>query len=268
MIFRRIAPYFSILAVLCFDVIASVGIEGTNFKIIHTTPLYDESFESFNIKKWGTSGLTLVQDDINYVSPGNGNAHLKVTYIPTSRGTKRVTAEVLLEQPVYRAQLSYKVKFGEDFEFVRGGKLHGLGGGELTSGCKAQSKKGWSVRVVWIEGGVPALYVYGQNRTKRCGTAYPVHTGFSFQRNVWHHVRLDVNLNSNPQVNDATVVLSIDGNELSRLEKLQLTGAKDVLIDTFMFSTFHGGSNSTWSPSKRVFAEFDNFVVKGIVELN
>lgn len=265
---RRIALYISILFALCFDVIASEGIEVANFKIIHTTPLYNESFESFNIEQWGSKGLTLIQDDINYVSPGNGDAHLKVTYIPTSRGTKRLTAEIPLKQPVYRAQLSYKVKFWGDFQFVRGGKLHGLGGGELTSGCKAQSKKGWSVRVVWIEGGVPALYVYGQNRTKRCGTAYPVHTGFSFQRNVWHHVLLDVKLNSNPQVNDATVVLSIDGNELSRLEKLRLTGAKGVLIDTFMFSTFHGGSNSTWSPTKRVFAEFDSFEVKGIVELN
>ena len=102
----------------------------------------------------------------------------------------------------------------------------------------------------------------------RCGTTYPTQTGFAFQQNVWHHVLLDVKLNSNPQVKDATVVLYVDGNELARLENLQLTGAKDVLIDTFMFSTFHGGSNSTWSPSKRVFAEFDNFDVKGIFELN
>lgn len=265
---RRIAPYISILFALCFGVFASEGIEVTNFKVIHTTPLYNESFESFNIEQWGNKGLTLIQDDINYVSPGHGDAHLKVTYIPTSRGTKRLTAEVPLKQPVYRAQLSYKVRFGEGFEYVRGGKLHGLGGGELTSGCKTQSKKGWSVRVVWIEGGVPALYVYGQNRTMRCGTTYPIQTGFVFQRNVWHRVLLDVKLNSKPQAKDATVVLNIDGNELSRIENLQLTGANDVLVDTFMFSTFHGGSNSTWSPTKRVFAEFDNFEVKGIFELN
>ena len=167
---RRIAPYFSILAVPCIAAIASEGVEDTNFKIIHSTPLYSESFESFNIKQWGIKGLSLVQDDINYVSPGNGNAHLKVTYIPISRGSMRLTADIPLKKAVYRAQLFYKVKFNENFEFVRGGKLHGLGGGELTSGCKTQSKKGWSVRVVWIEDGVPALYVYGQNRTMTWST--------------------------------------------------------------------------------------------------
>lgn len=238
------------------------------FNLVHTSTLFKQSFESFDTRQWRVKNLMLIQDDINYLSPGNGNAHVRVAYVPTKKGSARVVTNIHLKKPAHRAQLSYKVKFAEAFEFVRSGKLHGLGGGELTTGCREQTKSGWSVRVAWLKGGVPVLYVYDQNRINRCGTVYHNRTGVAFEPGKWHTVMLDITLNRNAQSKDGSAVLMVDGIELIRIEGLQLTGTNDVLIDTFMFNTFHGGNTPAWSPSRTVFAEFDDFEVIEVSELN
>lgn len=259
---------FTVLFFLCNIAGASEKNSTQQFKIVHTTTLFEQSFELFNTKQWGRENLTLIQDDINYISPGNGQAHLRVSYVPTEQGSARVLKKIALKQSVNRAQLSYKVKFDEDFEFVRGGKLHGLGGGKSTTGCKKQSKDGWSVRIMWTKDGEPLLYVYDQNRTRNCGNNFNIAKDFRFKRNVWHLVTLEVKLNSAPNKKDGWAQLTIDGELLLRQENLQLSGAKDVLIDTFLFSTFHGGNTPNWSPSKKVYAAFDDFEVIAISELN
>ena len=55
----------------------------------------------------------------------NSNA-IKVTYEGYKRGSKRVMRLIKLPIKLKEATLNYSVKFDENFNFVMGGKLHGL----------------------------------------------------------------------------------------------------------------------------------------------
>lgn len=55
----------------------------------------------------------------------NGSQALKVTYEGGERGSERVTARLKLGERGPEYTLNYDVKFDEDFQFVKGGKLHG-----------------------------------------------------------------------------------------------------------------------------------------------
>lgn len=60
-----------------------------------------------------------------------------------------------------RACLSYMVRFPADFDFVRGGKLPGLYGGEAPSGGEeVDGVNGFSMRLMWREEGEGELYPY------------------------------------------------------------------------------------------------------------
>src|SRR3546814_13585034 len=48
--------------------------------------------------------------------------------------------------------LHYRVRFPEDFDFNKGGKLPGLYAGEAPSGGeKVSGEDGWSIRLMWRE---------------------------------------------------------------------------------------------------------------------
>jgi hypothetical protein len=47
---------------------------------------------------------------------------------------------------------------------------------------------------------------------------------------------------------------------LSRKD-IRFRGQKQALIDTFYFSTFHGGNTAKWGPKNDSYALFDNIVV-------
>ena len=44
-------------------------------------------------------------------------------------------------------------------------------------------------------------------------------------------------------------------------DTLLSTMGNSMKINQFLFSTFHGGSNKDWAPSKTVHARYDNFAV-------
>lgn len=77
---------------------------------------------------------------------------------------------------------AFRVKFGEDLEFVRTGKLAGVGGGMAnTGGLKPTGTDGWSVRFVWNADEVPepdranaGLYVYHPHQPDDFGQTLPL----------------------------------------------------------------------------------------------
>lgn len=200
------------------------------------------------------------EDYLSVISQG-GNNILKASYVPYDRGSKRILERFAFSSTVKKATLEFDVKFDQNFEFVKGGKLHGLGGGSATTGCAAVDPEGWSVRIMWNRSGVPYIYVYDQDRTSRCGRGLSGHTRLELQKNVWHRLSLFVQLNSAPYAYDGVVKLSVDGKEVSNHAGLRLTGSQGVNIDSFLFSTFHGGSTVEWAPSRTVYAYYDNFTV-------
>merc|ERR1711998_359469 len=88
-----------------------------------------------------------------------------------------------------------------------------------------------------------------------------------FKKGQWYTISMYIKLNSSKDVSDGVVKLLIDGKEYISLENQRPRGTNtdETLVSKFVISTFHGGSDDSWSPSKTVYAYYNNFqVVEGL----
>ena len=112
-----------------------------------------------------------------------------------------------------------------------------------------------------------STYIYDQNTKAKFGigkyTQAPV-----FQTGKWHHINLQVTLNTKNQAT-GEVKLFIDGKAVVTISNITLRAidSEATMIQTFMFSTFHGGQDPTWAPQDKhgkpatVHALFDNIII-------
>jgi N-sulfoglucosamine sulfohydrolase len=119
----------------------------------------------------------LLQHDKLTLAPGegvNGGTGLRAEYEGYERGSKRIVTHEFLPEPGREFTLNYDVRFDEDFQFVKGGKLLGLGPKRHITGGRPIVPGGWSARVTFKEGGAARLYLRGvvtraRQRACRCG---------------------------------------------------------------------------------------------------
>ncbi|NOK59961.1 MAG: RICIN domain-containing protein [Chloroflexi bacterium AL-W] len=219
--------------------------------------VWGENFERLGTgQRWFNNQYTEVRSNCGV----NNSKCVRVRYVPFSGGSERVTFKQNIP-PAKSYTLNYDVMFERGFEFVRGGKLHGLGPANPVTGCRSGAADRWSARTMFSGEGEPYPYLYKQERENRCGTSYRG-SSFRYQTGKYHAVSLFVQVNDPNQAN-GRVLLYVDGRLIEKLTDIRFRSAntRDSLINTFMFSTFHGGSDSSWSPSKAVYARFDNFAV-------
>lgn len=201
----------------------------------------------------------LGRDFTEVVDCGSQGKCVRVAYKPDSRGSPRVTRNFALP-PATEYTLTYRLQFEQGFEFVKGGKLPGLGPKEPTTGCADTVPDGWSSRLMWRREGSAVIYLYHQDREERCGD--DVEGEGQFSVGVWHDVALHVRVNT-PGKPDGFAELYLDGVSVSRREGVVFrnSAGEATEIGSLMFHTFFGGSDSSWSPSKTVFARYDDFAV-------
>lgn len=171
--------------------------------------------------------------------------------------------------------VSYYVMLPADFDRIQGGKLPGLAGGTAPTGGKvSDGTDGFSARIMWrnrntADGTQSAIcqYMYYMESTNTWGEdffwAYPNPTRSSTRRYLvhgqWHNLKTRIIMNT-PGTRNGRVTSWLDGElALDSAVMLRAEGA-DFGIDLFYFSTFFGGSDSTWAPSKDEYIYFDHFV--------
>lgn len=221
--------------------------------------LYLQDFEDMSVyQHWFSPGLLVIEDERK-----SDGLILRQKYVPSSTGTPFIGKRFKLRESVREATLTFDMNFDPRFEFVKGGKLHGLGGGSATTGCKSIDPDGWSVRLMWRQKGNPVLYIYHQERVNRCGDDVEATSGFTFEKGVWYTVSISVKLNSAIGSSDGAASLFINREKLIEIDGLNLTGNMDSAIDYFMYNSFYGGNDPSWSPTKETYILFDNFQVKG-----
>lgn len=158
---------------------------------------------------------------------------------------------------------SYYVRFGSDFDFVKGGKLPGLAGGAANAGgSKPTGADGWSARMMWRRGGKVVQYVYHPDQPASFGEDFEWDHGGqrSFHPGRWHRVEHRIAINS-PGRNDGIVQGWFDGALALDRRDVRFRDVNAFAIDVFAFSTFFGGSDPTWAPSKDEHITFDQFVI-------
>jgi len=199
--------------------------------------------------------------------PDKSNS-LKVYYKGYSRGSERVLASEQLLHPATSAELEFDVKFCKGFDFVKGGKLHGLGPLKPITGGNKVTDAGWSARLMFSQGGGLMTYVYQQDMKGKYGDVRKA-KNFTFDTDTYYHIKMAVQLNTLPDKADGKVVVYVDDKKLITHENIRFRNSlsAESEITTFLFNTFHGGHTKAWAPLKSdgsyatECAYFDNFVV-------
>lgn len=190
---------------------------------------------------------------------------LRVFYPKNQYGTNKTGAQWKLRlKPCEELYVAYDVRFGDGFDFVKGGKLPGLGGGEAnTGGKKPNGRDGWSARIMWREGGKIVHYVYHPDQPTGYGEDFPWDDSGEqkfFEPGRWQHVETRVVMND-PGMRNGIVQSWLDGELVLDVDNIRFRDTPYLKIDTFYFNTFFGGSNDQWATTKDEYILFDNFII-------
>ncbi len=159
--------------------------------------------------------------------------------------------------PVDRLFLRYFVRFADDFEFVKGGKLPGLYGGTRVSGGRIpDGTDGFSTRFMWRTGGMGEAYVYMPS-SKQWGSSLG-RGSFMFKRGEWQCLEQELILNTPGQPNGVLRTWS-DGVLAYENENLLFRTVPYLKIEGVFFSTFFGGGDPSWAPPQDTHADFARF---------
>jgi hypothetical protein len=223
--------------------------------------------------------------DKNYTSDGKG---IHVTY-PKGKFASAAGANFRAQPkgfPYSTVSVSYKVFFPADFDFVLGGKLPGVWGGEPGSGGGDWNSKGWSARVMFREGGDAVAYLYmctdqgGYNGSEKCALArnqgpgfdaiaHHTHgagidlwrgTGLRFKKGAWNAVTLAVTRNA-PGKSNGSVALTV--NDRTQTFGGVCWSEAAMKINGFLFASWMGGGSREYAPQKTQQASFKDFVISG-----
>jgi len=155
--------------------------------------------------------------------------------------------------PAQDATLEYRIRFDDNYDFSRGGKIPGLAGGSAPTGCVTTSGDGFSARLMWRQAGRLIGYMYDIDKSEECGT--PLMTNFNFKVNQWHKVKQRVKLNTGRN-RDGEVQVWVDGMEQVNTKRPLMAEAPNRRIDVVLFHSFFGGSTTDWAPSRDVTISF------------
>ncbi|MGB6220290.1 glycoside hydrolase family 9 protein [Haloferula sp.] len=159
--------------------------------------------------------------------------------------------------------MSYWVRFDENFDFVLGGKLPGLGGAVSFEDRTHE----WSGRLMWREDGKAEFYVHvpSENNYDPGDRFWWNTEGFqaTFIPGRWHHIELRMRMNT-PGEFDGLMEGWFDGVKAASYPNFYFRDAptQNASIAWVFFSTFFGGSSSSiWEARKNEYAWFDEFTV-------
>jgi hypothetical protein len=168
---------------------------------------------------------------------------------------------ILGQESIY---LRYYLKFEPGFDFVKGGKLPGVAGGQgNTGGHKPNGKDGWSARIMWRGDGKIVQYVYHPDQPGDYGEDFEWSFGGCprfFKPGQWQCVETYVQMNT-PGKKDGIIRSWLDGDKALEVTNLRFRDIPDLKIDQFEFETFFGGGDPSWASPREQYAFFDGFVL-------
>ena len=219
-------------------------------------------------RKWGLENTDIIPDETNRfkkvlrVRYPAGSASPTVARKGAPSGGAQFYSRFNLDNDrvaIDHLRLRYFLRFSSDFEFVKGGKLPGFYGGIGNSGGEIpDGSDGFSSRLMWRKNGEGEVYAYLPS-SKGYGTS--IGRGrWTFKPGVWHQVEQEIKLNDSTKSN-GWVKVWIDNTLVLNQEKLKWRTNSDLTIDGIFFSTFFGGSDTSWSTPKDVYIDFAEFAI-------
>jgi len=227
-----------------------------------TTPLGPYTREALEADWPGTEWVTLEPDRTEIIEgpPAFSGRSLRHKFAGGTRlHGHSLQVRVALGGSYEDLYVRYRLRFGEGFDFVKGGKLPGLFGGEgNTGGGVPDGTDGWSGRMMWREDGAATQYLYHPDQPGTFGQYF--YWNRYFEPGVWHTVKMRFTMNT-PGMHDGTLETWFDGAEAMRRGGLRFRDVDSFAIDGFDLVTFFGGGTNDWNASKDEYIYFDDFVI-------
>ncbi|KAJ7703182.1 hypothetical protein B0H17DRAFT_1042098 [Mycena rosella] len=173
--------------------------------------------------------------------------------------------------------LSYEVAFDAGFDWVKGGKLPGLRGGPNPTGCsggnEATGLDCFSARVMWRTDGQGEVYAYIPSPNNLCSEKNVIcnsdfgisfsRGSFTFASGQWNRVTLLVQLNNPVDTANGNIELYFNDVQALAQQDLQIRASSNLTDGGLYFSTFFGGSDSSWSTPNTTHTYFRNMQLWG-----
>jgi hypothetical protein len=168
---------------------------------------------------------------------------------------------------------SYRFKFENDFEFVKGGKLPGICGGDpkhkekpfrtVTGGIHPDGFDGFSVRSMWKDSGRIIAYIYHPDQKGDFGDVFPFKENGVETRvkpGTWYRLKMFVQMNT-PGKHDGVVKAWMDGKLVFEKSNFRFRETETLKADQICFHTFYGGADASWAPQADHSILFSDFQV-------
>ena len=154
----------------------------------------------------------------------------------------------------------YAIRFDPGFPWSKGGKIPGFSGGAGYTGGEGELARtlgdGFSVRIMWREGGRLIPYVYHAGMTKDYGDTFGKTIGYLVDGTT-HLIRYYAKLNTG---SNADGILRIYLDDVLKVEKTDiLYRTDDSKIDTAHLSIFAGGSTADWNMTADGYIRLDHY---------
>ncbi|KAJ7925315.1 polysaccharide lyase family 14 protein [Mycena leptocephala] len=173
--------------------------------------------------------------------------------------------------------LSYEVAFDENFNWVKGGKLPGLRGGKSATGCSGGNESTgldcFSARIMWRVNGAGEAYAYipspnglCSEKSVLCNDDFGISLSrgsFTFDSGQWNRVTLLVQLNNPVDVANGNIEVYFNNVQAFAQQDLQIRASSSVTAGGLYFSTFFGGSDSSWATPVTTHTYFRNIGLWG-----
>ncbi len=247
---------------------------GTTENIKHI--IYENSFSDSKIglytkeqlyDEWDftTNSIGIEEARVSVVEDEDKNRVFSISYPKNNYGIQNTGAQWKLSfnHSYNEAYISYSIKFSENFDFVKGGKLPGLAGGSAPSGGNASTgTNGWSGRIMWRSDGRIVQYMYYPDMSGTYGEDFPwdIDKEHYFKPNIWYKIKNHFVMNT-PGKNDGVIQAWLDDVLVLDRHDIRFRDVDSFGIDLFYFSTFFGGNNQTWATSKDETILFDDFKI-------
>ncbi|KAJ7346633.1 polysaccharide lyase family 14 protein [Mycena albidolilacea] len=216
-------------------------------------------------------------------SPASTGPVLEVTYPAGSfsgdtGGAQFINLWNTTESGGFQSMLiSYEVAFDQNYDWVKGGKLPGLRGGKSATGCSGGNESTgldcFSTRMMWRTNGQGEAYAYIPSPNNLCSEKDVIcnddfgislsRGSFSFKSGQWNHVSLLVQLNNPVDVANGNIEVYFNNVQAFAQSDLQIRASDSVTVGGLYFSTFFGGSDSSWSTPDTTHTYFRNMELYG-----
>lgn len=260
--------------------IGDLSINGVNVDLIPATPpanvpLWSLNFQNSPVGNYTESDIRRDWEGTEWANPKDhaeiideaGNRFVRITYIqgmvgPNGGAQWSTNFARAGRGPFDELYVSYKMRFRQGFNWVKGGKLPGLRGGTgNTGGDKPNGSDGWSGRMMWRRGGEVVQYVYHPDQPTIYGDDFhwsQSGANLSFPTNTWITVEHRITMNT-PGQYDGIVQGWYNGQLSLNRTNIRFRDVNTFAVDGFYFSTFFGGGSLDWSPPRDEYIDFDDF---------